>query len=216
MDQFTEIFRAINSSNLSRARAILDSGFDVNAVDPQSKLSPLLVAVRDRNVAMASLFLERGADPNSRDRYEDSERNFAIHFAASNDDILNLRLLLDYGANINARDRLLRTPLSSSIISFAFGCAEDLVRRGADPNLADQYHSYPLHFAVNKDAPPRLIDLMLEHGADVNRTNNKGRKAWELPDNNASRYLKSLLERRKLSSMTVGRRAYPKDSELGV
>src|ERR1041385_1042499 len=89
-------------------------------------------------------------------------------------------LLLDYGADINAKDREGRTLLSRAShihnmllkdVDNVLDYVRRLLERGADPNIGDDYNATPLFKAVftffDAEEKSRLIALLLEHGARV-------------------------------------------------
>ena len=57
---------------------------------------------------MVSFLIESGADTDSK-TYGDEQT--PIHFAAKNDAVDSLKILLDYGANMEDKDYKQRTPL---------------------------------------------------------------------------------------------------------
>jgi ankyrin repeat protein len=74
------------------------------------------------------LLVEAGADPNARQRGEETP----LHWAASSDDWHVAAALIDAGADINAPDGSIGTPLANAV---GYGCwdvARLLVARGAD------------------------------------------------------------------------------------
>src|SRR3954451_798958 len=79
--------------------------------------------------AMAQLFLDAGADPNAR---SDGDRGETpLHWVASSDDVDVADVLLDGGADIEAADGSIGTPLANAV---GYGCwhvGRWLVERGA-------------------------------------------------------------------------------------
>lgn len=85
------------------------------------------------------------------------------------EDLELIQLLLDAGADINAKDPddgL--TILQNSVIYGSFEVVEFLVRNGAEVNIpATRYIGTPLQAAI-KVQETEMADLLLEHGADIN------------------------------------------------
>jgi uncharacterized protein len=128
--------------------------------------------------------VEAGADPNARNPGDES----ALHWAASSDDVDVAAALIDAGADIEAPDGSIGTPLANAI---GYGCwhvADLLVARGArvdEPwhaaalgmldRLAELLGDQPDTGEVSKAfwhacsaAQRRTADYLLSRGADLN------------------------------------------------
>jgi ankyrin repeat protein len=102
----------------------------------------------------------------------------ALHFAAFSGDVAVTKLLLDSGAQIEARarNRFMNTPLQVALLPGHEGTARVLLERGADPLVRQESGFAPIHEAAllgRRD----LVDLLLEHGADIDSRANDGRNA---------------------------------------
>ena len=62
--QVTLLHDMAQSGDIAKARLLLDHGADINAVDEEYRSTPLGLAARWGQRAMAAFLLERGADPN--------------------------------------------------------------------------------------------------------------------------------------------------------
>ncbi|KAK2156369.1 hypothetical protein LSH36_215g03012 [Paralvinella palmiformis] len=96
----------VDSTELTRY--MLDEGAKVNALDEMHE-TPLFPAVRADNVSGVQLLLSRGVRVNE---VNDDYRT-ALHLAAAsvNNSLEITELLLQHGAEVNAFDRYLNTPL---------------------------------------------------------------------------------------------------------
>jgi len=91
---------------------------------------PVGFAIFFRHPALAAALIERGADVNAV--AENPQRVAPVHAAASVGDIATMRLLLDRGADPNARQNAGFTPLHAAAGNGDLEMARLLVARGAD------------------------------------------------------------------------------------
>ncbi|MCJ1388164.1 Ankyrin-2 [Xylographa bjoerkii] len=119
---------------------------------------PLIAAAVKGNIEVIKLLLDNEADIEIRVRWEWT----ALHISARGDFPASAQLLLDRGANIEARDCDLETPLH-----IASGeTARLLLSRGANIEAQNKRKQTALHVAAIK--PDELmIRLLLDNGADI-------------------------------------------------
>ena len=102
----------------------------------------------------------------------------ALHFAAFSGDVAMTRLLLDSGAQIDARARngFMNTPLQVALLPGNEATTRLLLERGADPLVRQESGFAPIHEAAllgRRD----LVELLLDYGADIDSRANDGRNA---------------------------------------
>lgn len=83
-----------------------------------------------------------------------------------------VRVLVEAGANVNARDNKGNTPLHETFLTLV---EEELLKLGADVNARNKDGETPIFTTVDDDA----IQLFIEHGADLTIRNNKGETVME-------------------------------------
>ena len=93
---------AVRGGSTAVVNVLLDSGAAINAPSGDRGYSPLMDAVYTKNVALAALLLERGADPNAKGR--DGET--AICIAAGRGDEETCSLLVKHNADPTIKDAL--------------------------------------------------------------------------------------------------------------
>ena len=126
-------------------------------------------------VGITRLLLERGADPNARQKNKD----LPLHVAAYKGRLEIAQLLLDQGANTDAENKDGETPLHRvsygeySSQELGVGIARLLLERGADPNARQESKCIPLHWAAYKGRF-EIAQVLLDHGANPNAENNNG------------------------------------------
>ncbi len=98
----------------------------------------------------------------------------ALHEAAMNNHTALVRLLLDYGANINARTSSGMTPLHGAVLYHCREAAELLLAQGANANARLTNGLTPLHLASIRGYLD-IVELLLMYGACVDARSQHGR-----------------------------------------
>lgn len=149
------------------ARILIARGAHVNAED-MSGTTPLMAAAIGGHAEMINLLLAHGAIVNVSER--ETKMNILMR-GCSNPEIV--KILLDHGLDLKARDRSGRTAL---IACYRPEIAELLIARGAEINARDLQGNTPLITMANL-GHREMVALLLAHGADVNIVNKYGETA---------------------------------------
>jgi ankyrin repeat protein len=163
-------------------RELVTHGANVHA---RSKLlpepEPYVIDVRGQSVF--------GSNYPATIRFPEVSGGFtALHFAAQQGVVESARVLLDAGADVNSSHPEHGSPLVIAIASGHEDMAKFLLERGADPNIKDAWGIAPLHYALHQEVlilnnfqpsntdrfgwtrqnMPRLVEVLLDYGADPN------------------------------------------------
>ncbi len=114
----------------ARALALLDQDPSLLERRSDDGFPPLGFAIFFRHPSLARTLVERGANVNAA--AENAQRVAPVHAAAAVRDIETMRLLLDHGADPNARQQLGFTPLHEAANNGDLDMGKLLVARGAD------------------------------------------------------------------------------------
>jgi RNA polymerase sigma factor (sigma-70 family) len=98
----------------------------------------------------------------------------ALHEAAGKGHVAIADLLIDYGANVDARTRSSMTPMHNAILGHRTDVVKLLVARGANVNAALASGLTPLHQAAMKGFTD-IAEILLNTGAQVNAQSPAGR-----------------------------------------
>lgn len=162
--QRTPLMAATNANQIEVARLLIDSGADVNARDSIED-SPYLYAGARGLQEILVMTLSHGADLKSLNRYGGT----ALIPAAERGHVETVQTLIDAGIEVDYVNRLGWTALIEAIV---LGDGSDkyaqivtqLIKGGADVNLADGQGDSPLVLATQK-GQRNIIEILKSAGA---------------------------------------------------
>jgi len=106
----------------------------------------------------------------------DSRGNTPLSSAVQNGNITSVKMLLDAGADVNAKNRNGDMPIH---LAPSVAMLQLLLEHGAQVNTPDRFGQTPLfHAAFNAAADQ--VECLLKHGAEVNRADNTGVTALDI------------------------------------
>jgi len=121
--------------------------------------------------------IEAGADIHARYRsyyrFDGEEGNTPLHQASMYENGANVDLLLEAGADVDARNKRGETPLMVAAQRGQRAAAVALLAGGAEVNAQGEEGLTALHWAVDQGTP-EVVELFLEAGADVHAQNANG------------------------------------------
>lgn len=173
----TKLGKTLASNDLSNAKSLIDSeGFDINAPDKDGK-TLLIASVLSEDYQNAEKILQLGANPNLL--HDDYKSKSAIGWAAAYKDNSYLKLLLQYGADINlynSKQRTMPYPLYNAIAADRHSNLKFLLSNGANPDVVDKAGLTPLMFTATSGSWEMAL-ILLEAGADITFKNKWGEDA---------------------------------------
>lgn len=173
---------------------LLAEGADVDCKGEYG-FTPLHFAAVQGHTGVAKLLLAKGADIHARSSVGDTP----LHSAAEAGQPDMVEYLIAEGANINARKHEGWTPLYQAVngCDWQPSCSEAvrvLVAHGADPNIRGTGH-FPLQLAA-QIGDAKIVELLLDHSADINARGFMGRTALEVATRNGHVLVADVLKRR--------------------
>ncbi len=198
----TPLSIAARNGNAALLRLLIDAGARTGAADERlpDGQTLLMHAARTGNAAAVSVLIRQGADVNAHERRLGTT---ALTWAVTEDRAAAARVLLDAGANPNARSALTRyphtppavvgdaleegvsyvgqtvlpkgdwTPLMYAARQGALSAARVLIESRADLNLTDPDGTSALMFAII-NGHYDVAELLLQRGADPNLPDRTG------------------------------------------
>ncbi len=155
---------------------LLRSHAEVNTADGSGE-TPLTVALAKRHPDLAELLIEAGADVNIKGRNGATALHWAIPGSEAPEYLAILHIILNKGANLEAKEEHGLTPLMLASDSEEFSeTFRLLVERGSNVNARDNHGDTPL--MVNSLAGfDKNVSLLLANGAHVDDANELGKTA---------------------------------------
>ncbi len=158
--------------------------------------------------------------------YENIDKNTLLHFAVLEENISEIKRLLETNININAQnvngDTALKLASQGSgdtlknIHGKKFEIVKMLIEVGANVNISDFDNNSPLHVACswsNYDIFSKIAMLLIEVGAEINLVDKKGRNALEFASNRSQEISLLLLEKNSEVNLNVLKNAFESDYE---
>ncbi len=171
----------IKENRVAEMRALLSSpDFDERLLQEtedgtESTLTPFQYAAIHGCAAALHLLASRDLPASKRVNIEQPtlDGKTPLHLVIENDDDITLNVLIRLGANVNARNAQLETPLivaAKHLNSSGVMILKSLMMHGADPRLYDRNGQNPLHIsaALGKVDFFRLLSIRGEHDAENN------------------------------------------------
>lgn len=194
----TRFFTAIREGDIDAVKMLLDESPSLINAKYIMDISPLSLAIGCGYPDVAEELLRHGAAPNERSvanylfsypdllglllRYNlDPDTDFP--YATCKETLLNifthdysidaLRLLISFGANLEARDHNGMTALHWAVSDSEFAAAQVLIESGADIEAIDEEGMTPLLYAAARGSI-ELVDVLITRGANFRKRNNAG------------------------------------------
>ena len=102
----------------------------------------------------------------------------ALIEAVREDDFVSVKILVENGADVNAKNYKNWTPLKEAILINSLKIVKYLVDNGAAITKEDELIDLPLNIAVNEDNL-QMVKYLVENGADVNAKDRFGRNSLD-------------------------------------
>jgi len=170
-----------NRTEIMRFPLLIVFLFSVTSVYADSRLADAAMAPDPE--AVRSL-LKQKVDVNA----PQPDGTTALHWAVRKDDLETADLLIRAGANVKAANRFGATPLSLAATNGNAAMIEKLLKAGEDANAVVSESGDRILMLAARTGKPDAVAMLLNHGADVNKTNATGQTAlmWAAAERNAA------------------------------
>ncbi|CAB0041345.1 unnamed protein product [Trichogramma brassicae] len=166
-------------------KKFLELGQDPDCLVTRTGDSPLHLALYHEHKSVTELLLRAGADPNSVDLFGSSPLHNICEIGYDNHELLDTFFAIcdekGQTLRVDARDESGRTPLHFAVQNGCREMFELLLRRGANPNLADAEGLTPLHIISMRSRDDDLTEMFFELNDELNqrvRVDVWNKKGW--------------------------------------
>ncbi|XP_029017754.2 ankyrin repeat and SOCS box protein 13 [Betta splendens] len=170
VDNVTPLHDACLQAHPHCARLLLEAGAQVDIRTVHGSTA-LCNACASGSLECARLLLEHGATVNPSLTALTAS---PLHEACIQGNVKVVRLMIDSGARLEAFDVYLGPPLHAACAKAHMDCVRELLCAGANVNSV-KFHETALHHAARLNAV-HMIELLVEFGANVNSSDNLGKK----------------------------------------
>ncbi|HKO96672.1 MAG TPA: ankyrin repeat domain-containing protein [Pyrinomonadaceae bacterium] len=162
--------RAAAASDLIAVNTFFTAGINPNAKDEETGATALIAASSRGDLPVVQALLKGGAGINEKDKAGFNALLRALQ--RKHDDVAAI-LVVRPELEVNAQGSDGLTALSQYVIRNETTRVQNLLERGANPNLRDGEDDTPLHLAAQR-GNIEIVRLLLAKGADVNAKNKVG------------------------------------------
>ena len=157
-----EFIKAVREGDGGKATTLLSApGSTVaNARDYGTGESALHIAVRRRDVPWTRFMIQRGVDPDTRDKAGDTPLGLAARLGFSE----GARVLIAGGARVDGANARGETPLIIAVQARQLDLVRMFVRQGANPDKTDSAAGYSAKDYARQDNRAAAILKVLEEG----------------------------------------------------
>ena len=148
-------------------QTIIHHGADVNARN-KNNTTPLTVACYTKDKEMVNVLLNGTVDVDTAD----PDGHTVLHHAVLGGCCIgNFQAIIDHGGDVNARNKKNVTALAIACAKRNVNAINVLLNAGADTNIADVDGNTCLHNAADAQCTKKVLQAIIEQGADVNVRN---------------------------------------------
>jgi ankyrin repeat protein len=199
LEGMTALLAVARTGNVEAAQLLIDHGATIDAREDWGEQTSLMWASARRHPEMMELLISNGADINARSIHRDYQRHVQAEgrpknldsggltpllYAARENCIACVDVLLDAGADINLTDPDGVSPLLIAIMNANWDLSKQLIEAGADINQWDMYGEAPLFTVIgnytrydggrasidplNETDGRTILQMLLDGGANTN------------------------------------------------
>jgi ankyrin repeat protein len=171
------LMAASSSDCAAEVQYLIDCGIDINctwefrdnmdSTEPFDGVTPLMTAALFENNNVVNVLLKNGAEVS----LQDSGKGTALHWACIGIEVSTgkasiAKMLLDYGADIESRDKWGNAPLFLAALNHQTAIVDLLIASGANQEVKNDDGWHLIH-AASVAKYPALMEKLLDNGVDI-------------------------------------------------
>ena len=160
-------YMVLGACNTEALLAVISHGADANATN-NFGVTALMEASWKGNVEAINVLLDAGANPSTADK----GLTWLHHAVLGRCIRETMQAIVDLGADVNATNNDGITALMTACRKGTADAINVLLSAGADLNITDCLGSTCIHYSADSDRNNGTLQVIIDHGADVNATNN--------------------------------------------
>ena len=168
----SKLHDASSEGDITTLSALIEEeGFDVDLMSEEGN-TPIIIAARKNQLESLNFLLSNGANINHQSHYKYSDKYSCLMIAAIHNRKDMVRLLLQYGADVNLMCREGRTALSYAAGNGCATITKALLDHKADMNMKCKLKWSPLSHASH-EGRTSCVSILLRHGCEVEDLNER-------------------------------------------
>ncbi len=187
-----QLFNAISKGSLDDVKKSLENGASLTSINLLKEYNtPLFAAIYApitvNKILIIELLLKKGANPNDSDVKGKTPLSAALTLneivrEESNQIPAIVKLLLDFGADVNKPSGDGYTPIMEARNRSTPDLINLLIKNGADVNAYEEEDASTALIQAAERADNVAVRALLSAGADINHRDNEGETAYEVAD----------------------------------
>lgn len=166
-----KLWDAVHSKNIELAEQLISQGADVNNKDSKGKSMFRVYGLDSSYQKVNEWLISKGVDVNSKDSYGDSALHEIIKFG----DVKSFEWIINLpNIDINITNDQGATPLMAAASAGKDHFIDDLLNKGADPNIITKWTGSPLFTAAGR-GKLNMVKSLLAAGADPSHIDKDGK-----------------------------------------
>lgn len=172
---------------------LIDAGADINAVNNYGS-TPAHIAAYNGRSDILDILLKKKADINKTDMRDLTPLHSAVLIYYGPENSRCVQLLLDAGADINAKSWKKQTPFYLACCNMPKYLVSMMMRYSPELNAADDYGETPFTRLAYRGAVSTMT-ILVKAGADLNIANNDGNTVFDILQTHYPRKYKKWIEK---------------------